>query len=896
MRYSLNTKVIFNEGTDEEIISYWGPSPRAWAIRWLYENIRRANDLTLTDLTDVGAGTPLDGQVLVYDGTDGEWGFGDGGSSAQSDWEETAPGDPAFILNKPTLFSGDYSDLTNAPTIFSGDYNDLTNAPTIFGGSYTDLTDLPDLFDGDYNNLTNAPTLFDGDYNSLTNTPVIPTAINDLTDVDTATASPTDGDSLVWNATGSNWEPGSPTFTLDDLGDISITNPQGGDILVYNIELGDYINTTIQSVAQSINDMTDVDTATAAPTDGQVLTWNQTNTEWEPSTVTASVTSIDDIGDVSSSSEQDGDVLTWNPTTNNWENGPLALNDLSNVNATPTDGQVLSWNFSNMSWEAATVAAGSVNNLDDVGDVNVSGASDDDVLSYDTTTNTWVTVNPDTFGAQVINDLNDVDTATTAPQNGQVLTWNGTNNEWEPQSAGGTGEVNVQSNWTETNTGADSFILNKPTLFDGNYNSLTNLPTLFDGNYNSLTNLPTLFDGAYSSLTGAPTLFDGDYNSLTNTPTLFDGAYTSLTGLPTLFDGNYNSLTNTPTIPANINDLGDVDTASAAPTDGQSLIWVAADSEWQPGTVTTTVNSLDDVGDVNITAPIDDGDVLVWDGTNEEWVNVENPAPQAIDDLTDVDTTTFAPNNGEVLTWVDVANNWVPYAPQNFYATNETLDENRFVNWVNDNDLTFRAYDGASSNAFTEAGIFQLASHGITLQLWQTADNGSSFDSHVTFGMEDNFCYFEQLNGTTSPGIIYTSDLSSNYSRRSLVDREFADSKNGVLVHLGGGTVANRFVSITSGNSGGFITTGTAATNATLSNLLGFITDDGSFTSNITTAYRSATVRIPNGSVAGSPAIGDAVYLSSTVAGQMTGSNASGVQVGLVTGNSSGEYYVLLQL
>jgi hypothetical protein len=89
----------------------------------------------------------------------------------------------------------------------------------------------------------------------------------------------------------------------------------------------------------------------------------------------------------------------------------------------------------------------------------------------------------------------------------------------------------------------------------------------FSGDYNDLTNKPTLFDGQYASLTGAPDLtvyqlaanaFSGSYTDLTDIPTLFDGAYTSLTGVPDLtvyqlaanaFSGDYNDLINTPTIP-----------------------------------------------------------------------------------------------------------------------------------------------------------------------------------------------------------------------------------------------------------------------------------------------------------------------------------------------------------
>ena len=63
---------------------------------------------------------------------------------------------------------------------------------------------------------------------------------------------------------------------------------------------------------------------------------------------------------------------------------------------------------------------------------------------------------------------------------------------------------------------------NKPTLFDGSYNSLSNLPTLFSGSYTDLTNTPTLFDGDYNSLTSLPTLFSGSYNDLTDKPTIPD--------------------------------------------------------------------------------------------------------------------------------------------------------------------------------------------------------------------------------------------------------------------------------------------------------------------------------------------------------------------------------------
>lgn len=93
----------------------------------------------------------------------------------QSNWSETDNTSLAYIQNKPSLFSGSYTDLTNKPSLFSGSWNDLTDKPSLFSGSYTDLTDKPTLFSGDYADLTNKPSLFSGNYNDLTNKPTIPT-------------------------------------------------------------------------------------------------------------------------------------------------------------------------------------------------------------------------------------------------------------------------------------------------------------------------------------------------------------------------------------------------------------------------------------------------------------------------------------------------------------------------------------------------------------------------------------------------------------------------------------------------------------------------------------------------------------------------------------------------
>ena len=70
---------------------------------------------------------------------------------------------------------------------------------------------------------------------------------------------------------------------------------------------------------------------------------------------------------------------------------------------------------------------------------------------------------------------------------------------------------------------------------------------------------------------------------------------------------------------SSIDALSDVDTTTAAPTDGQALLWSTANSNWEPGTAGAT--ALDGLTDVDTTtvAPVD-GDTLVYDNANSEFI------------------------------------------------------------------------------------------------------------------------------------------------------------------------------------------------------------------------------------------------------------------------------------
>jgi hypothetical protein len=166
-----------------------------------------------------------------------------------------------------------------------------------------------------------------------------------------------------------------------------------------------------------------------------------------------------------------------------------------------------------------------------------------------------------------IGDLNGV--AITSPSAGQVLTYNGLGwvNGAAPSSF--SGSYNDLTDKPTLFSGSYVDLTNKPTI-PTNLDSLTDVTAsspsageflIFNGtawvngnvtqddvvglsevgitgSYADLIDKPTLFDGAYSSLTGAPSLAtvatSGSYADLSNKPTLFSGSYTDLTNKPTL--------------------------------------------------------------------------------------------------------------------------------------------------------------------------------------------------------------------------------------------------------------------------------------------------------------------------------------------------------------------------
>lgn len=178
--------------------------------------------------------------------------------------------------------------------------------------------------------------------------------------------------------------------------------------------------------------------------------------------------------------------------------GPYALDDLSDVNLSPTgpaNGDTIVWDAASGTWipglagdkppgevwigpdDPDTVHVGSAtelwydtNEVTIVGDEVFIGPDDPYLIDPNSTVELWFdsdAIAPPAGGATgpagpiALNDLTDVDTTTTAPIDGQALAWNATASQWMP----GGGAVTTQ----DISTGDPSMVADVTLITNGSY-------------------------------------------------------------------------------------------------------------------------------------------------------------------------------------------------------------------------------------------------------------------------------------------------------------------------------------------------------------------------------------------------------------------------------------------
>ena len=235
---------------------------------------------------------------------------------------------------------------------------------------------------------------------------------------------------------------------------------------------------------------------------------------------------------------------------------------------------------------------------------------------------------------------------------------------------------------------------------------------------------------------------------------------------------------------SSIDIFADVDTTTATPTDGQVLTWVGASTAWKPTSITSELSDdtspvlgagLDTAGfTISGTGNLDltgSGSKARYDFTNtgalpsatnytgmfavttsdskghfatsSGWINIitEN---DSVDRLSDVDTTTTAPNYGEVLVYTNVSGTgrWIPghYTPQSKVAANFNVTNNGSTDFTFTGDGFTTHNSGGSQNdpvLYLKKGhtytftVSSGSSHPFEIR---TASGGSAYG----FGVDNN--------------------------------------------------------------------------------------------------------------------------------------------------------------
>ena len=362
---------------------------------------------------------------------------------------------------------------------------------------------------------------------------------------------------------------GGGSSTLDNLTDTSISSLAGGNLLIYDgtdswdnkAITGDVLISSagVTTIQTGIDSLTDVDTSTTAPTDGQALVWDNANSKWEPGTVSGSGSSPwTDSGSVlSPTNGETVDVTTIDfdsavmrghllPDTNAaydfgsaeykirhlfLSSNSLWVGDSHKVDT--TDGKVKFRKRKGASEVPPTITNAGGTSSGAINHAGVSSLAEITLkhwLSYYIvlTGNNDATIddvfrpgNNEDYSESLstigqINDISDVDT--TAANAGEFLQYNG-------------------SNWIAASSGAGAGDVVGPA------------GTVGDGNF-------VIFDGTTGKLIKDSAKTISDF-SLSNHSHTFS-----------------------------IDNLTDVDTSTTSPSDGDGLIWNNANSEWEPGVIT----------------------------------------------------------------------------------------------------------------------------------------------------------------------------------------------------------------------------------------------------------------------------------------------------------------------
>jgi hypothetical protein len=585
----------------------------------------------------VSATVPTNGQVLTFNGTQ---------------WVPQNPTGATYNSGTGINIVGNTINALNTNAIWNSDQiqgNPVSAvAPTTTGqvlkwdqtvGEWQVGTDQINIYNGGTGiTVDNTNNIINADSNSAI------WNASQLQSIDVANVVPGNNQVLTYDSINKTWKPvtfavtgattfsGGPGISIGQTGNnITITNTGDtnalDDITTSTVAGGDlsgtYPNPNVIGIQGSAV------TSTAPSTTGQILKWNNTTSEWElgtdDNTSYIAGTGINIAG---------GTISALN--ANNIWNANQIQNSAVTTTAPSTTGQILKWNQTAAEWQLGTddntsYAAGDGMNLNGT-TFEIDLAAPNSGLQFDGSgdlqigAGTGLTITGSTLDATNTTNMWNADqiqniaVSTTAPTNGQVLVYNGT--QWVPQNQTGGGA---------TYTGGSGITISATNIINADSNRAIWNANMLQGV--DITSTAPSTDGQVLK-----------WNQVANEWQLGTDDNTSYTaGIGIDITGTTISALNTNNI-WNANQIQNSAVTSTAPSvTGQILKWNNTTSEWELGTDDNTSYTAGTGIDIT-------GTTISALNTNNIW-NANQIQNSAV-------TTTAPSTTGQILKWNQAASEW----------------------------------------------------------------------------------------------------------------------------------------------------------------------------------------------------------------------------------------------
>ena len=263
----------------------------------------------------------------------------------------------------------------------------LSDGNTIDCGEVKGAGELNELSDVNLDTLTDGDVLtYDATSGKWINKELdIAVDLKDLDDVNITSGTLTDGSIIKWDAANNKWVNGTiPNIeSLNDIDDVSVASATNGQTLKFN-------GTNWVNADNKVVDLKDINITD--PQNGQILIYDSVSNTWKNGSPSATSTSLDDLSNVSIDNIQNNQILKYDAENQVWVNangGAVSvdhLGDIGDVNLTNVqNGQVIVWNNTLQKWVNAEVAT----KLSELTDVQLTALTNQNLLRYNSTTQKW---------------------------------------------------------------------------------------------------------------------------------------------------------------------------------------------------------------------------------------------------------------------------------------------------------------------------------------------------------------------------------------------------------------------------------------------------------------------------------------------------------------------------